>query len=68
MTGISKIKLDNLNEHWCKCAMLLISSSSHKNNMPKVSHYQTFTFWDIRTQDIWMFVYKHTETIKYVKK
>ena len=47
-----------------------------KINKPKVSHYNTVYFmryahpslWDMHTQVYEMFIYKHTETMEYVKK
>ena len=41
-----------------------ISLSSHKNNMPEVSHFNSIYSLEIYE----MFVYKHTETIEYVIK
>ena len=54
---------------------LLISTSfSHKNNMPTISHNNTFyflrllfTFRDMLTRIHEIFVDKHVETIEYVK-
>ena len=34
----------DLKVHWCRYENLLISSSSHKNNMPKISHCNTVYF------------------------
>ena len=51
----------------CRCKNLAISSYSHKDNMPKVSHYNT-VYLKIYAPVLYeMFVYKHTETIEYVK-
>ena len=37
--------------------------------MPKVSHYTTVFLSEIHAPEIYeMFVYKHTETVEYVKK
>ena len=45
-----------------------ISSSSDKNIVPEVSHCNTVFFFEIYAPGIYeMFVYKHTETIEYVK-
>ena len=37
--------------------------------MPKVSHYKTVLIFEIYAPKIYeMFIYKHTETIEYIKK
>ena len=48
---------------------MLAFLSLHKNNVLKVSHYNTFNFLrKLCTPEISkMFVYKHTETIEHVK-
>ena len=50
-------------------ANLQISLSLHKNNVPKVLHRNSIYFFEIYAPEIYeMYVYKHTETIEYVKK
>ena len=39
---------------------------SYKNNTLKISHSQSYEFFTRKVCE--MFVYKHTKTIKYVKK
>ena len=54
--------------HKYRFGNLPISLSSHENNMPEISNYSIFLFFDIDTRKICeMFVYKHLETIKYAK-
>ena len=59
-----------LTVHQSRYENLPISSSLHRNNMPKVSHYNTvITLFEICTPEIYeMFVYKHKQTIEHVKK
>ena len=54
--------------------LLISTSSSHKNNMPTISHNNTFyflrllfTFRDMLIRIYEIFVDKHVETIEYVK-
>ena len=42
-----------LTVHQSRYEDLPISSSLHRNNMPKVSHLTPFTFWDMHIRDIW---------------
>ena len=47
---------------------LLKFSSLDKNDIPKVSHYNTFLLSEIcMPETTKLFVYKHTEAIEYVK-
>ena len=51
----------------CRSENLQVFLSSHKNNMPKVSHYNTIYFLSYahpRCTVYEMFVDKHTETIE----
>ena len=46
-----------------------MSLSSHKNNMPKISDYIYHLLFELCATKIYeTFVYKHTETVEYVKK
>ena len=56
-----------LKVHYCRFADLPISSSSHKNNMPKISHYSTLYTLTYAHKTCDKFVYKHSETTEYVK-
>ena len=51
----------------CRYKNLPISSSSNKNDMTKVLHYNTVYFLGYTHLIYEMFIYKHTEII-YVKK
>ena len=46
----------------------MIHFSSHENNMPKIPHYNPFLNFEICGRGICeMIVYKHSETIEFVK-
>ena len=70
---LDKIKvgvgIELLKVHWCRFESLPISLSSYENNMLKISHKIPFTFWDMRTWDMWKVWLEtnHSETIEYVK-
>ena len=42
-----------LKVHWYRFENLPISLSSHENNMSKIHIKTPFTFWDMRTWDMW---------------